>query len=113
MDLRKLSPAQLEDLIDKARKRKTALEQGRVERVRRKIETLLKESGLTLDEVFGARGRSAATASGTKGRKFTVKPKYRNPANPGQTWAGRGMQPAWFREALAAGKSESELLIER
>ena len=26
-------------------------------------------------------------------------PKYRNPANPEQTWTGRGKKPGWLRDA--------------
>lgn len=36
-------------------------------------------------------------SAGTK----TPAPKYRNPANPEQTWSGRGKQPAWVVEALS------------
>jgi DNA-binding protein H-NS len=30
-------------------------------------------------------------------------PRYRNPANPAETWSGQGRPPAWVRRALAAG----------
>ena len=43
--------------------------------------------------------------------KYVVKPKYRNPADPNQTWAGRGKRPRWFADALTAGKKEKDLLI--
>src|SRR6266404_5564411 len=33
-----------------------------------------------------------------------VHPKFRNPKPPHQTWSGRGHQPRWVRELLAAGK---------
>ena len=39
-----------------------------------------------------------------------VAPKYRNLNGP-QTWTGRGAQPVWFREALAAGISREQMLI--
>src|ERR1700722_8887631 len=32
-----------------------------------------------------------------------VLPKYRNPADPAETWAGRGRQPRWGTEQLRAG----------
>jgi DNA-binding protein H-NS len=41
------------------------------------------------------------------GRK--VPPKYRGPG--GQTWAGRGAQPVWMRDALKAGKKAEDFLI--
>jgi H-NS histone family len=33
-----------------------------------------------------------------------VAPKYRKPANPGETWAGRGLKPRWLAAALKSGK---------
>ena len=40
-----------------------------------------------------------------------VLPKFRNPKPPHQTWSGRGHQPRWVRELLAAGKSLDDLRI--
>jgi DNA-binding protein H-NS len=34
----------------------------------------------------------------------TVPPKYRNPDNPSETWAGRGLKPRWLTAAIKAGK---------
>jgi len=47
---------------------------------------------------------------GRKGHK--VAPKYRNPQT-GETWAGRGAQPVWMREALKAGKKPDDFLIDK
>jgi DNA-binding protein H-NS len=33
-----------------------------------------------------------------------VPPKYRNPDNPSETWAGRGLKPRWLAAAIKAGK---------
>jgi len=41
----------------------------------------------------------------------TLKPKYQNPDNPTQTWAGRGKTPLWVTRILAGGKSLEDLLI--
>jgi DNA-binding protein H-NS len=40
-----------------------------------------------------------------------VPPKFRNPKPPHQTWSGRGHQPGWVRELLAAGKTIDDLRI--
>ena len=40
-----------------------------------------------------------------------VVPKFRNPEPPHQTWSGRGHQPSWVRELLAAGKTIDDLRI--
>jgi DNA-binding protein H-NS len=42
-----------------------------------------------------------------------VLPKYRNPQNAAQTWAGRGKQPRWVRAQLRSGKKLEDLRIER
>jgi DNA-binding protein H-NS len=41
------------------------------------------------------------------------RPTYRNPRNSAETWTGRGRQPKWVREALAAGACLDDLLIDR
>ena len=47
--------------------------------------------------------------SATKGKK--VKPKYRNPAKPEETWTGRGRQPRWLVHELAQDKKIESFLI--
>jgi DNA-binding protein H-NS len=41
-----------------------------------------------------------------------VLPKYRNPAKPSETWAGRGRQPRWVTEQLKAGKKLDDFRIQ-
>jgi len=40
-----------------------------------------------------------------------VFPKYRNPKNRGETWAGRGKQPRWLAAQLKGGKKLDDFLI--
>lgn len=40
-----------------------------------------------------------------------VKPKYVNPDNPEQTWAGRGKIPLWMEPWLDKGYKKEEFLI--
>lgn len=42
-----------------------------------------------------------------------VVPKYQNPKDPKETWAGRGKQPRWLRAQLRSGKKLEDFLIER
>ncbi len=45
-------------------------------------------------------------------RKYPpVLPKYQNPSDPTETWAGRGKQPRWLVAQLKAGKKASDFLI--
>jgi DNA-binding protein H-NS len=43
----------------------------------------------------------------------TVNPKYRNPANPSETWAGRGKRPRWLAAQLRSGKRIDDFRIEK
>jgi DNA-binding protein H-NS len=47
-------------------------------------------------------------------RKYPpVLPKFRNPSDPSETWAGRGKQPRWLVSQLKAGKKADDFLIDR
>jgi DNA-binding protein H-NS len=54
-----------------------------------------------LDRLSTSGLRLKGTRGGVRG---PVAPKYRNPANPGETWAGRGLKPRWLAAALKSGK---------
>jgi DNA-binding protein H-NS len=41
-----------------------------------------------------------------------VRPKYRNPERPKETWAGRGKQPNWLKAQLRSGKKLDDFKIE-
>lgn len=45
------------------------------------------------------------------GTKTVSAPKYRNPADPDQTWTGKGRQPEWFKAAIKAGTSPDAMEI--
>jgi DNA-binding protein H-NS len=42
-----------------------------------------------------------------------VLPKYRNPENRSETWAGRGKQPGWVTAQLRSGKKLTDFVIHR
>jgi DNA-binding protein H-NS len=41
-----------------------------------------------------------------------VHPKYRNPAQPAETWSGRGKQPRWLTAQLRSGKKLDNFRIQ-
>ena len=41
-----------------------------------------------------------------------VFPKYRNPARPSETWAGRGKRPRWLTAELRSGKKLDDFRIQ-
>jgi DNA-binding protein H-NS len=71
-----------------------------VERVEAELQTL--QSRLT----------AITLSSGRERRPYPqVKPKFRNPENPLETWTGRGLQPKWVRDLLAAGMRIDDMRI--
>jgi DNA-binding protein H-NS len=42
----------------------------------------------------------------------TVFPKFQNPAQPSETWAGRGKQPRWLSAQLRSGKQIDDFRID-
>jgi len=120
IDVNKLSARELDQLINQAKKRKTTLSKRKpIALVRQKLTQLAKAEGYTVSVLFGA-GTSVASpaaaatqSSGTGKGKSTgqVAPKYRNPADPSQTWAGRGQQPKWLAAETGKGRALEEFLI--
>lgn len=103
MDLDKLSLDELKKLqndvavaIFNFEKRKKAEALAEVERV-------AKASGYSLKELLG--DEKAST------KKIKAAPKYANPANPEQTWTGRGRKPGWVSDLEAAGNSLEDAKI--
>jgi DNA-binding protein H-NS len=67
------------------------------------------ESALSKLAGFGGGGKATKFARG--GRMGPVAPKYRNPENPAETWAGRGLKPRWLAAAIKGGKKQNDFLI--
>ena len=56
-------------------------------------------------------GFSLSDLTGTAKVKKVSPPKYRNPADPEQTWTGRGRTPLWVKALETAGESRDDALI--
>lgn len=119
IDLTGLSVKELRSLISTAEKQQTKiLTRPKAAAMRAKINKYVKDHGYTIEELYGAvstassdtskkrTGRKPAKTAGSK-----VAPKYRNPANPNETWTGRGRQPKWMAALVQAGKSPTDFLI--
>jgi len=69
---------------------------------------LVEIKGLTFPK---RRGRRPGSTNSLKGRR--AEPKYQNPADPSQTWAGRGMKPRWLTAAMKGGKKLESFAIRK
>lgn len=105
------------ELLDK---KEQALKAKSHDKVLSKIVAMAKEAGLTAADIQKALGASVKSVKTSKAAKSVSKkgalagkkvpPKYRNPANPEQTWTGRGVSPAWVQALKAAGTLNTALI---
>jgi DNA-binding protein H-NS len=99
MALKSMSVGQLQDL-------KSQIEATISEKVRARRQEL--ESELSKLDGYGGGRRGRATGGGRRG---SVAAKYRNPDNPAETWAGRGLKPRWLTAAMKGGKKLEDFAI--
>jgi DNA-binding protein H-NS len=77
-------------------------------------ERLARLNGALAERAAVARRNSKTSQRRALRRKYPpVLPKYQNPNDPSETWAGRGKQPRWLVSQLKAGKNKSDFLISR
>ena len=123
IDLSGLSAKELGALIKNAKKQQTIVaKRPAISKVRAQLTKLAKAQGYSVEELFGgaapaARGRAAGKATKAPAKAVRklgkVAPKYRNPANPKETWTGRGKQPRWLAALTTKGKKVEEFLIKK
>src|SRR5882757_5403824 len=92
----------IDKLLD-LKSRVEAVLASKVTEQRRALESELSK----LTRFGGARG-GPKSGFGSRG---TVAPKYRNPENPAETWAGRGLRPRWLTAAIKAGQKLEDFAI--
>lgn len=100
MNLDKMSHEQLVQLQKDVKKALTTYEDRRRKEALIEMQEVARKHGLDLSDVL---------KTGKKGAVTT--PKYRHPENPELTWAGRGRQPRWIKEAIEDGKSLDDMRV--
>jgi DNA-binding protein H-NS len=90
------------DKLVKLRDQVEAALASKVTEQRRSLESELSKLG---------RFQGRAGRVGRGGARGAVAPKYRNPDNPSETWAGRGLKPRWLATALKEGKKIEDFAI--
>jgi DNA-binding protein H-NS len=91
-DLDRMSVKELRELLQRVDALIVDKQKSETLALREKMAALAAESGLSLEDIMG---------SSRGGKKGSVAAKYRNPADPSQTWTGRGRTPIWLNEKLA------------
>ena len=64
-----------------------------------------------LSRLGDGHARRGRPRGGLSLRGSNVAPKYRNPENPSETWAGRGLRPRWLTAAMKGGKKLEDFMI--
>lgn len=102
IDLDTLSLAELKKLQKDVAKAIDSFEEREMKAAAAEAEAVLRERGFTLAQIM---------QMGVTKPRAKVAPKYANPADPTQTWTGRGRKPHWVINALDAGKTLDDLAI--
>ena len=109
---------QLRDKVQTALSRKVIAERQDLERqigLLSKLESSAPRDGRSTTRRGRGSRRALSMRAGNgkshplKGR--TVAPKYRDPANPNQTWAGRGQAPRWLVAYENQGRQRDDFMI--
>ena len=101
MNLKSMSLDRLADLRDQVNSTLSA----KVVDHRRSLES-------ELSKLSRFQGRTTTkSAFGHGAARRVLAPKYRNPQNSSETWAGRGLKPRWLTAATKTGKKMDDFLI--
>ena len=96
--------AQIQNQIEQLKAEAEKIRKDNMTAVIEQILALMKEHGVSLDDLNKAGIKERQTGVSTA--------KYRDPES-GATWSGRGKQPAWFKNRIDAGESKESLLISK
>jgi len=102
LNLDKMSLAELKDLKARVARAIDSFNDRRKREILAELDEMARARGYTLAELNSLKAARKRSASA---------PKYANPANPAETWTGRGRKPGWYVAAIASGKSPDDLAI--
>jgi DNA-binding protein H-NS len=111
LNFEQLGDQQLREVMARVKEALQARFTSRVQEFRE----VAREAGYTvaLHKIGKEEGRQSRRQAPQEDRRRGVSPKYHNPDNPQQNWAGRGRKPKWVEDKLASGSSLDDLLINR
>lgn len=102
IDIQSLSPEELQTLIKNAESALEAKQANNRKKVITQIKELAASIGVSIEIV---------DEKTQKKRVSSVAAKYANPANPFETWTGRGLPPKWMKALLDQGRNKGEFLL--
>lgn len=111
IDLKSLNRKELEKLLEDVKKTLLSVKARDRRQARKAAERAVAEFGLTLSDLDEDKKPKEKKAKAAKKPGKPAKPKYVNPADPSQTWTGKGRQPNWFRAEVEKGTPSDSMLI--
>lgn len=108
IDLKTLTRGELNKLARDVERQLNRLKKQDMKKARDAAEKAAAAHGFKLTEIVGGATKAKTTAAKPK---KPGKMKYANPNDPSQQWTGKGRQPQWFKDAIAAGKSPEAMEI--
>lgn len=108
-DLSTMSKKQLEKLLSDVQDALKTLEAKEKREAKKAAEKAAAKFGFSLSELTDHPVSKAGRRR--RGPKNPGVPKYANPADPSETWTGKGRQPQWYKDAIAEGKDPKSLEI--
>lgn len=101
LDFHQMPEGEIHEVIARADAELDRRRQLKISEVRNQIKSLAESVGMNPEDLVV--GKSA------RNLRSKVKPvraiRFRNTANPAETWSGRGKRPRWLAQALTAGAS--------
>ena len=112
LDLQNKTYAELQALIEEAQQQLVEKQKAMRKEVIGQIKELAASIGATVEIKFDQQtDKSGGRIRG--GQTGKVAAKYQNPANPEESWTGRGVAPKWMQELIASGRNKDEFLIDK
>ena len=112
-DIKTMTRKELEKLKGQIEKQLEKLEVQDKKAAREAAEKAAKAHGFSLNELTEGKPapKTRAKRGTAKSAKSVNPPKYRNPANPSQTWTGKGRRPEWIKAAQEKGTDIETMAI--
>lgn len=112
VELKSMSRKELEKHLKDVKKALQAVQARDRREAKKAAEKAAAEFGFSLEDLATdspAPRKTRKTKAKSAGPKS--QPKFRNPADPKQTWTGKGRQPNWFRAQVEKGTAPDTMAI--
>ena len=112
-DLSKMTRKQLEKKLKDVQKALKTLETREKREAKKAAEKAVAKFGFKLSDLAPAAKSTGdvETPRRSVAKKPSSPPKYANPADPSQTWTGKGRQPNWYRAEVENGTAPEAMEI--